>query len=244
VAGWLDVLVLCYHGIHPDARHGEVTPIAFREQIGYVSGRGYRLTTFTDAVLRQDAERVAAVTFDDGILSAVEFGLPVLDELGAPATMFLTLDTLGVSGRLVPADAGRLAAHGWEVGSHTMHHSTLTKVGDAELLDELVTSRGEIEQLTGDPCTSVAYPKGRADERVVRAAEAAGYVAGAALEGATELGPNALAWPRVGVRGDDTPRVFRLKCSRTVRRARSGWPRRPAATMAREAGKLRRRLRA
>jgi peptidoglycan/xylan/chitin deacetylase (PgdA/CDA1 family) len=242
VAGWLDVLVLCYHGVHPEARHGEVTPAALREQITFVKGRGYRPTTFTDAILGNRTERVAAVTFDDGIASAVEFGLPVLDELGAPGTMFLTLDTLGVSGRLDAADAGRLVAHGWEVGSHTTHHPTLTKVGDSELHEELVSSKREIERLTGVACTSIAYPKGYVDERVVAAAAAAGYVAGAALEGATGLEPTALAWPRVGVRGDDSPRVFRLKCSRAVRRVRSGWPRRPAAKVVTAAGKARRIL--
>jgi len=243
VAGWLDVLVLCYHGIHPEARHGEVTPDAFRDQLSLVTRRGYRFTTFTDALLGDGAGRVAAVTFDDGIASAVEFGLPLLDKSGAPATMFLTLETLGVSGRLSPADAARLVGHGWEVGSHTVSHPVLTNVDDATLHEELVSSRREIERLTGVPCTSVAYPKGHADCRVVAAADAAGYVAGAALEGATDLGPVVLAWPRVGVRGDDSLRLFGLKCSRAVRRARSGWARRPAAKLATEAGKVRRKLR-
>ena len=242
MARWLDRLVLCYHGIHPEPRHGEVTPEALRAQLALVLKRGHRFTTFSDAVLGLPAGRVAAVTFDDGIASAVEFGLPVLDELGLPATMFLTLDTLGVGGRLVPADAERLVARGWEVGSHTVSHPNLTKLDDGALSSELRSSREGIERLTHVPCTSVAYPKGYADGRVVAAAEAAGYVAGAALEGATDLGPIVLAWPRVGVRGDDSVRVFGLKCSRAVRRARSGWAREPIAKLATGAGAARRRL--
>ena len=243
MAGWLDVLVLCYHGIHPEARHGEVTPDSFREQLALVAERGYRFTTFTDAVLQERPGRAAAVTFDDGVASAVEFGLPVLDELDAPGTMFLALDLLGIGGVLREADAGRLVAHGWEVGSHTVSHPVLTKVDDATLHEELVSSRRRIAELTGVPCAAVAYPKGYADSRVVAAAAAAGYVAGAALEGATDLGPIALAWPRVGVRGDDSLRVFGLKCSRAVRRARSSWARRPIAKLTTETGKARRRLR-
>lgn len=244
MAARLDVLVLCYHGVHPEPRHGEVTPDALRAQLAFVAGRGYRLTTFTDAVLGARERRVAAVTFDDGIASAIEHGAPVLEELGAPGTMFLTIDTLGVSGRLTEEDAPSLAERGWEVGSHTISHPTLTKIDDLSLGDELIRSKAEIERLTGADCTSVAYPKGRADERVVRAAEAAGYRAGAALEGATPLGFSVLAWPRVGVRGDDSLRVFRLKCSHVVRNARSGWARRPAAKIATAAGSARRRLRA
>ena len=94
-------------------------------------GRGYRWTTFTEAVLGSEAERVAAVTFDDGIASAAEHGLPVLEELGAPGTMFLTVTMLGWGGRIDAAGAVRLAERGWEIGSHTMTHPVLTNVDDA-----------------------------------------------------------------------------------------------------------------
>ena len=104
-----DVLVLCYHGVAPDPLHGEVTPEALRAQLSFVAGRGYRWTTFTEAVRGREAEKVAAITFDDGIASAVEHGLPVLEELGAPGTMFLTVTMLGWGGRVDDAGAVRLA---------------------------------------------------------------------------------------------------------------------------------------
>jgi peptidoglycan/xylan/chitin deacetylase (PgdA/CDA1 family) len=237
-----DLLVLCYHGVAPGSLHGEVTPEALRAQLNLVAQRGYRWATFTDAV-HSDGDRVAAVTFDDGIGSAVEHGLPVLDDFGAPGTMFLTVTMLGWGGRLDADSATRLAERGWEIGSHTMTHPVLTTVDDATLEEELVRSKEELERLTGRTCTAVAYPKGRADARVVRAAEDAGYVAGAALEGATAVGPDALAWPRVGVRGDDSLRVFALKTSRSVRWVRSGRMRGPMARLATQAGKARRKLR-
>ena len=237
-----DVLVLCYHGVDPAAEHGEVTPQAFRAQLEYVASRGYRWATFAEAVLGGTSDRVAAVTFDDGIGSALEHGLPVLDEIGARATMFPRLDTLDVQGRLDADDIRGLAERGWEVGSHTLSHPVLTEVGDDVLREELVESRARIEQLTGRPCVSVAYPTGRADARVVAAAAAAGYEAGAALEGAVDVPPGPLSWPRVGVRGDDGLRVFRLKCLPAVRRLRSSALRRPVAAVAAAAGRARRSL--
>jgi peptidoglycan/xylan/chitin deacetylase (PgdA/CDA1 family) len=235
-----DVLVLCYHGVHPVAEYGEVTPQAFRAQLEVIASRGYRWVTFSEAVLGDTAGRVAAVTFDDGIGSALEHGLPVLDELGIPGTMFPRLDTLDVAGRLDANDIGGLAERGWEVGSHTLTHPVLTDVDDDVLRAELVESRALIEQLTARPCVSVAYPTGRADARVVAAAAAAGYTAGAALEGAVDVPPGPLSWPRVGVRGDDSLRVFRLKCAPAVRRLRSSALRRPVAAVAAAAGKARR----
>jgi peptidoglycan/xylan/chitin deacetylase (PgdA/CDA1 family) len=236
-----DVLVLCYHGVAPEPLHGEVTPEALHAQLSLVAQRGYHWTTFTEAVRGGESERVAAVTFDDGIASAVEHGAPVLEELGAPGTMFLTVTMLGWGGRIDAAGAARLAEHGWEIGSHTMTHPVLTNVDDATLGDELVRSKHELERLTGATCTAIAYPTGRADARVVAAAEAAGYLAGAALEGATAVPPSPLAWPRVGVRGDDSLPVFRLKCSRAVRRARSSRLRGPVGRLASAVGRARRR---
>jgi peptidoglycan/xylan/chitin deacetylase (PgdA/CDA1 family) len=236
-----DVLVLCYHGVAPDPLHGEVTPEALHAQLSFVAGRGYRWATFTDAVQDETGERVAAVTFDDGIASAVEHGLPILESLGAPGTMFLTVTMLGWGGRIDDAGAKRLATRGWEIGSHTMTHPVLTNVEDATLHQELAESKRALEQLTGSTCTAIAYPTGKVDARVVAAAEAAGYVAGAALEGATSVPPSPLVWPRVGVRGDDSLRVFRLKCSRSVRRARSSWLRGPIGKATSAAGRAARR---
>jgi peptidoglycan/xylan/chitin deacetylase (PgdA/CDA1 family) len=238
-----DVLVLCYHGVAPGSIHGEVTPEAFHAQLNHLAVRGYRWATFTDAVLGSEPGRVAAITFDDGIESAVEHGLPILDDFGAPGTMFLTLSMLGWGGRLDGAGAARLAERGWEIGSHTMSHPVLTNVDDETLQAELRDSKLELERVVGRPCNAVSYPTGRCDARVAAAAEAAGYMAGAALEGATTVPRGPLAWPRVGVRGDDSLRVFRLKCSRAVRRARSGWARRPLAGLATGAGRVHRRLR-
>lgn len=237
-----DVLVLCYHGIAPGSRHGEVEPAAFRAQLRHLASRGYRWVTFAEAVLDRAEGRFAAVTFDDGIGSALEHGLPALEELGAPGTMFPRLDLLGVRGRVGERDLADLAARGWEVGSHTLTHPVLTEVDDETLERELAGSRVELERLTGRPCVSIAYPTGRTDARVVAAAARAGYVAGAALEGAVDGPLGSLAWPRVGVRGDDSLRVFRLKCSAPVRRLRSSRLRGPVGRLATRAGRARRRL--
>ncbi len=62
-----------------------------------------------------------------------------------------------------------------ELGSHTLSHPDLRALDDAELEHELVGSKQAIEELTGEPCPTLAYPYGIYDERVVRAAGEAGY---------------------------------------------------------------------
>ncbi|HYO98127.1 MAG TPA: polysaccharide deacetylase family protein [Polyangiaceae bacterium] len=62
-----------------------------------------------------------------------------------------------------------------EIGSHSHSHPILTLLDDAALLHELSHSRAVLEQRLGRAVTSFCYPNGSADERVIRAAEAAGY---------------------------------------------------------------------
>ena len=67
----------------------------------------------------------------------------------------------------------------------------------------------------GGPCTSLAYPYGDVDERVVAATAAAGYRAAAALS-ARLNSHDPLCWPRIGVYQVDDGLRFRLKVSPAV----------------------------
>jgi peptidoglycan/xylan/chitin deacetylase (PgdA/CDA1 family) len=108
---------------------------------------------------------------------------------------------------------------GWEIGSHTVSHPRLTTLADRELADELTRSRQAVEDALHTPCTSLAYPYGDVDARVVEAARAAGYTAAGALPDRW-LHDDPLAFPRAGIYHGDDLRRFRLKVSPTVRRLR------------------------
>ncbi len=78
-------------------------------------------------------------------------------------------------GGLRAADVGALLAHGLEIGFHTRRHHPLTKLDDAALASAMRDGRAELEAATGRPLTVIAYPHGKADARVARAAGAAGF---------------------------------------------------------------------
>ena len=61
------------------------------------------------------------------------------------------------------------------IGAHTVSHPDLRHVTDAELEEELVGGRAQLEAWLGHPVTTLAYPFGDTDERVRRATVAAGY---------------------------------------------------------------------
>jgi peptidoglycan/xylan/chitin deacetylase (PgdA/CDA1 family) len=193
--------------------------------------------TFTQAVLDPPARRTVALTFDDAYRSVFERAFPVLQALGLPATVFVPTEwvekgePMGWGGidrwlgseherELAPMtwrDLEALLEAGWEVGSHTRTHPHLPEIDDAALADELEESKAECERLLRRPCTSVAYPYGDVDARVVEAAARAGYRTGAALPAHIRSGSRH-EWPRVGVYANDYADRFRVKVSPFRRR--------------------------
>jgi peptidoglycan/xylan/chitin deacetylase (PgdA/CDA1 family) len=239
-----DVLVLCYHAVSERWRAPlSVAPGALSEQLESLVSRGYRGATFTEAVSAPPAGRAMAVTFDDAFASVAELALPVLSRLGLPGTVFVPTDFpdsgrplawAGIDewrggphqGELAPlswASLRDLAERGWEIGSHSCSHPALTGLGDGELADELVRSRAACQERIGRACTSIAYPYGDVDARVVQAARQAGYLTGAALP-AGPLRRRSMEWPRVGIYHGDGHWRFELKVAPAVRRLRAWTP--------------------
>jgi peptidoglycan/xylan/chitin deacetylase (PgdA/CDA1 family) len=240
-----DVLVLCYHGV------GEHWPTDFcarpeelKRQLAMLMSLGYRGATFHDAVTSPPAERTLAVTFDDAYRSVYEQALPILSQFGLPATVFVPTDRVETGTPMVwPGvdvwlgssyerelvgmswhELRELADAGWEIGSHTRTHPYLTQLDDATLADELVVSRETCEQRLQQPCSSLAYPYGDYDDRVVAAAEEAGYRLACTADQLNA--PESLRWPRVVVYRRDSGHRFRLKTSPAARKLRSSpvWP--------------------
>lgn len=215
-----------------------MTPEAFGEQLEWLNDRGYRAITFTEAVLGTTTEKLVAITFDDAYASTVQFARPILDRFGMRATLFVPTDYIGGGAMAWPGidewvgtgheqeltpmswdDTRELADAGWEIGSHTKSHPHLTELTDAEMDEELAGSRRVCEEMLDRPCSSLAYPYGDYDARVVGATRRAEYVAAASFPSRL-LPPEPLAWPRVGIFHGDTSRMFHIKASPTVRRIR------------------------
>lgn len=235
-----DVVILCYHAVSP-RWHADlsITPAALERQIGHLIDRGWRATTFSEAVLGDAPGRALAITFDDAFASVRDYARPILARHGAPATVFAPtefmdggrrLDWPGVehwsrtefARELEPmswSDLRELAAGGWEIGSHTCTHPRLTTLDDDKLVGELARSRARCLDELGS-CRSIAYPYGDVDARVAAAAAQTGYQTGAKLSRDLRRDGPLLA-PRVGIyHGDDWTR-FRLKLARPPRLARA-----------------------
>jgi peptidoglycan/xylan/chitin deacetylase (PgdA/CDA1 family) len=246
-----DSIVLCYHAVSPAwPAPLSVTPEQLESQLRLLRTRGYRGAGFSELTRAEPGSRLVAVTFDDAFKSVLTLADPILSRLGFVGTLFVPTDFPDRDGPLAwPGidhwlggefepelahlswgEIEGMAARGWEIGSHTRSHPHLTELADDRLDEELGGSRRVCEERLGASCTSLAYPYGDFDRRVVAAAGRAGYECACTLP--RRLHPaEPLAWPRIGVYNGDRGRRFALKVSPTVRRVRSSraWTRMDAA---------------
>lgn len=131
-----------------------------------------RFETILDQV--KDRKDVT-LTFDDGNISDIKYGLPALLSRGLSATFFLVAGRLGQATFLAEQDVKDLVSAGMEVGCHGMRHHSWRTLTDEELREELLVARSALEQAAGCPITTAACPFGAYDRRVLGALRAYGY---------------------------------------------------------------------
>jgi peptidoglycan/xylan/chitin deacetylase (PgdA/CDA1 family) len=175
----------------------EITPSLFAEQMDWLKGKGYRTISLARALGLDGGTppggREVVLTFDDGTLDFWERARPVLDSHGFTATLFVvsahvgghsTWDRhLGEPDRPLMAweQIRELHGAGYEIGSHTHTHRSLTEVSDDEARDEFDRSRAILERQLGRAPRFVAYPRGQYTGRHKQLARRAGYYGACAV---------------------------------------------------------------
>lgn len=232
----------CYHSVAADGpEYLSIAPEQFERQLGQLQRSGW--TTGAEAELERlgGGERpdrpVAFLTFDDGYVDNHDVVLPLLQQYGARAIVFvippLVDDGLPLRWPGTEAHCDRfpqvmrsmrwraveaLAEAGCTIGSHTLTHPRLAGVGDEQLRDELLEARQRISARLGS-CTTLAYPYGNWDGRVLAAARDAGYRWAFTVPRDGQLATDPLAIPRIAVDHRDDERRFALKLRPLARRA-------------------------
>jgi peptidoglycan/xylan/chitin deacetylase (PgdA/CDA1 family) len=189
-------LTLCYHAASDAWPHElSLPPKTIERQVAAFIRRGFRPAPIAEVA--RGRGRLLHVTFDDafastvgtitslagrGVASTVFVCTGLADRAGAPlAVEELTQELRDYPNELATlswADLTRLSFDfDVEIGSHTVSHARLWDLSDHELKREIRESKTNIEDRLGRPCRYLAYPYGRADDRVTRAARHAGYEA-------------------------------------------------------------------
>lgn len=194
--GHAPVMILFYHRVSDTNPNNWTMPVRmFQRQIDWLRER-------FDFVDLQEAQRrinsgyndrpSVSITFDDGYAENCLTALPLLVKYQLPCTYFVTLENVQ-RGNAFPHDLTdgiplkpnspdqivAMANAGIEIGSHTRTHPDLGHVSDtAQLYDEVVGARDELEQLIGKPVRYFAFPFGmhaNLNDQVFQIARDAGF---------------------------------------------------------------------
>lgn len=183
------VPVLCYHQVRAwaasDSSYARESlicpPEYFREQLDAITGAGY--TTITPdaylAHLRGTATlppKPVLLTFDDGKDNQPDVAFAELTARGLTGTLFIMTVVIGKKGWISRAQVGDLARAGHTIGSHTYDHQRTPKLTTADQwAEQYEKSRKTLQDLSGQPVESFAYPYGLWAPQVVPHLVDAGY---------------------------------------------------------------------
>lgn len=211
-------VLLCHHGVgtstwSDDPLMLQVPPDRLRRQLELFDAAGFQFRTaaqlFEEAGSGPLPPGRLALTFDDGMHDNHAVALPLLRELGVPATFYITTGLMGkpnpwmspTSGeRMMVAEELRdLAAAGMELGGHTVSHPDVSALDYEQCLEEIGRGREQLEAAAGVRATTFAYPFGRYGPAAHRAARDAGFDAAVTVDGRGDLAdryaiPRALLW--------------------------------------------------
>jgi peptidoglycan/xylan/chitin deacetylase (PgdA/CDA1 family) len=185
------IRALFYHRVSDDRDDLAVTPLRFREQMAFLAQQGYRVVDVVTAAellaRRECPTNVIALSFDDGYTDIAENAMPVLQEFGFRATVFVV--TGAADGRVWFSWYKREhpALLGWKdivaldkespllFEAHSVTHPRLPSLSDAEARDEIVGSRKALEARLGRRVRAFCYPSGLFGPRDRDLVAAAGY---------------------------------------------------------------------
>jgi peptidoglycan/xylan/chitin deacetylase (PgdA/CDA1 family) len=193
--------VLMYHSLSRGSgvwRNPRVAAARLADQLELFRSLGYELAGLTEALAfraRDPSRAVVALTFDDGYRDFLDAALPVLDAVGARATLYIPTMYIGSAAYWLGAEARSLPRLlSWpelqecvdagcvEIGSHSHSHSHLDTLSVDALGAEVVRSKLLLEDGLQVPVSSFCYPHGY-HSRAVREA-----VRGADYDNACEVG--------------------------------------------------------
>ena len=182
------VPILIYHSVRPyvqsdtpAVRRYIATPDALEQELSWLKQNGYVSISFDDLVNHIDngaalPPRPVILSFDDDWESQYRYAVPLLRKYGYTATFYIWVVVVGRKHHMTWDEVRDLPKEGMQLGCHTLTHPYLTRIQSDEALQrEIAGAKKTIEARTGVPITSLAYPFGQYNARVVAAARDAGF---------------------------------------------------------------------
>lgn len=182
--------ILTYHKLGPRAPKVRlkglyVSEKLFARQMKELSTAGFKTATLADWNPHNPGH--AIITFDDGYVNVLRFGMAALAANGFRAIQFLPADFLGrrnewdiATGEAPEPIMDTQQVKDWlsaghEIGSHTLTHPFLTRLSREAAREEIGASRSKLEDLFGRTVDHFCYPYGDWNPTIRDLVQEAGY---------------------------------------------------------------------
>lgn len=208
--------IMVYHRFD-DSRYPSTNIAAsvFREQLAYLAKNDYTVLSLRDLVSRLEKgedipARCAVLTIDDAFSSFLSDGLPLLEEFGYPATLFVSTGSVGQGGYLSWEQLRLVREAGIEIGNHSHTHGYLLERRQGEsrpdwkkrVRADIELAQKLFEKHLGEAPEIFAYPYGEYSPQLQKIVDDIGFAAAAAQQsGVAYCGSDILALPRFPMGG-------------------------------------------
>lgn len=179
--------VLQYHNVTPRFSFGGtcVTPQQFRYHLKKIKDLG--VLSLNPLKFNGNTGKISVlITFDDGYEDVYWYAYPLMEDMGYKAIVFVVAKTIGKYNNW-DANFGRpfkhlnkiqiseLISSGWVLGSHSLTHPDLTRIGLNRLRKEVQDSKKMLEDMFGEEVRYFSYPFGRLNRVVREVVSESGY---------------------------------------------------------------------
>lgn len=168
-----DISVLMYHNIenNPWSEHTAsfVTKENFEKQLKLITEEKYE-TVFLKEIEKVTNKKKIVLTFDDGYKDFYDNAFPLLKKYNVKATLFMISDYTAEKYEkyLSKEQIKELSDSNLvDIGSHTKSHPRLSTLSTDKMEQELKESKEELEDITKKEVTTIAYPYGNWNAKIV-----------------------------------------------------------------------------
>ncbi len=167
--------VLEYHMVSEatddESRSYSVPPEEFAKELDYLAAEGYTTISMLDFMKARKGkaelpEKPVILTFDDGYEDNYDVLLPMLEERGMKATVYMITNNIGKKGYLTWDELRDMQERGIEIGSHTANHLPLPTLTEDQVQDELYLSKLLLEWNGIKTVFTFSYPNGEYTEAI------------------------------------------------------------------------------
>jgi peptidoglycan/xylan/chitin deacetylase (PgdA/CDA1 family) len=182
--------ILTYHKLGPRPRRARLKGLyisskLFARQLSELKTAGFTCGSLTE--WNHPAEKNVVITFDDGYVNVLRYGLETLRQTALTAIQFLPANLLGKTNEwdvslgeapepiMDESQVRDWIASGHDIGSHSLNHPYLTRLTQDRAREEISASRKKLEDLFGRRIEHFCYPYGDWNESVRALVQEAGY---------------------------------------------------------------------